>query len=349
MNMAELSNLRSCLNYGNKLWVYLCSILFLVVGWLSISMANLRFTRLAIMILAISAVQVTHSYSAPIRVLYVDSANEGFYDPVLGASRRAAFEYAAAMWVDVLSGDVPIEIEVSMDPMGGSGTAAVLGSAGPSVIVKDTQGIPLSNVWYTIALANQFAGLDLSSSPDLRTRFNSDIDGDIVLGDRRWYYGIDRNPGNDFDFVSVVMHEICHGLGFLSLIRGGTGEWLNDIPDVYGLKLLHEGVGMLVDLTDAQRLTALTSDSLFWTGQRVVAMHGAIAQVYAPGSYRSGSSISHWDRSHTPNELMEPYYMGPNHSSGLALFALQDMGWGMVGNGDELSPPLDVEIEFESQ
>ena len=30
-----------------------------------------------------------------------------------------------------------------------------------------------------------------------------------------WYFGLDGRPGEDqFDFVSVVLHEIGHGLGF---------------------------------------------------------------------------------------------------------------------------------------
>ena len=35
-----------------------------------------------------------------------------------------------------------------------------------------------------------------------------------------WYFGLDGQPGEDqFDFVSVVLHEVGHGLGFHDSFR----------------------------------------------------------------------------------------------------------------------------------
>ena len=63
-----------------------------------------------------------------------DGVNEGFNDPTLGASRKAAFEYALGLWSAVL-GDAYVGEQVVVDavfnPLGGTGTLATLGSAGP--------------------------------------------------------------------------------------------------------------------------------------------------------------------------------------------------------------------------
>src|SRR5439155_10246113 len=79
-----------------------------------------------------------------------------------------------------------------------------------------------------------------------------------------------------------------------------------------------------------QRKSASTSGNVFWDGANVVAAHGGNAKIYAPSSWKPGSSISHWDTSLTPNELHEPFYTGPNHNPGLTVAAFADEGWSVV-------------------
>ena len=66
-------------------------------------------------------------------------------------------------------------------------------------------------VWVTRALADKRVGSDLDvGEPDIITSFNSNA----AVG---WYFGTDGNtPPSQQDFVSVVLHEIGHGLGFTS-------------------------------------------------------------------------------------------------------------------------------------
>jgi hypothetical protein len=50
-------------------------------------------------------------------------------------------------------------------------------------------------------------------------------------------------------------------------------------------------------------------------------------KIYAPNPYESGSSISHWDPSNTPNLLMEPAYFGAHHDIDITGAAFKDEGW----------------------
>src|SRR6185436_2669765 len=84
---------------------------------------------------------------------------------------------------------------------------------------------------------------------------------------------------------------------------------------------------------------AITSGQLFWNGPAVVGANGAFAKVYAPNPYEGGSSVSHWDTSFVPDQLLEPFYTGPNHNPGLTTLALVDMGWGLAGGGSPTATP----------
>jgi hypothetical protein len=281
----------------------------------------------ALALFSVSALSATPAQAAQIIVQYSDGASEGFNDPTLGVKRRAAFEFAANIWATTLAAG-EIVVDAAMDPLGGSGSSAVLGQAGAALVARDFEGAPLAGTWYPIALANQLAGTDLApGTADIIATFNSDVDNATVLGSIDWCYGTDGNAGSDIDFVAVVLHELGHGLGFFDMIDETTGEWYSGFPDVYGLNLIRPEVGQFSAMSDAERLDAIDSGDVFWNGANVVATKGSAARIYAPSSYVAGSSISHWDTSLTPDELMEPFYTGPNHDAGLAIDALRDIGW----------------------
>src|SRR5690554_4830354 len=115
-----------------------------------------------------------------------------------------AFQAAVDIWSYSISSSVTIRVSASWEPL----DEGVLGAAGPYEIFG---GFPnaLNNDYYAGALADQIAGTDLSPGEvDIIAMFNSDFD---------WYYGLDGAPTNNaFDLVSVVLHELGHGLGFVS-------------------------------------------------------------------------------------------------------------------------------------
>ena len=70
-----------------------------------------------------------------------------------------------------------------------------------------------------------------------------------------WYFGLDGNPtGADPDFVTTVLHELAHGLGFSTLINLQTGGRLMDVNDVYILHLRDDQTGkQFPEMTNEER------------------------------------------------------------------------------------------------
>ncbi|MDT7857529.1 hypothetical protein RQM47_12830 [Rubrivirga sp. S365] len=261
---------------------------------------------------------------------------------------QAAFQAAVDVWAEHVASPVPIRIDARFESLG----ANVLGSAGPQ-IVPDPPGAPARNTFYPTALANALAGRDLlPGASDIEATFNSDFD--------RFSFALDGAvPAGQYDFVTVVLHELGHGLGFLSSGRvddgsgdaecgagtAGVGCWgypaaLADLPLVFdrsvedraGRPFLDPGVYP----NPSRALGALLqSGDLYVAAPTVVAVHGGTRpEVWAPEPAQVGSSFSHWDEvafgAGTPNALMTPRigtgetYRDPG-SITCAFF--QDMGW----------------------
>jgi cysteine-rich repeat protein len=300
--------------------------------------------------------------SAVIVVTPADGAGEGFNDPTpvapvggnpgttRGQQRLNAFEYAADIWAATVASDVTIVVEAAFDPLLCGASFAVLGQAGPVSAFRDFAGAPLANTWYPVALANRFAGVDLDPGvPDIGATFNSTFGAGCAFP-VGFYYGLDANPGGDTDFVSVVLHELGHGLGFLTFVDRNPnsptfGGKFNGRDDTYMVHLEDHSSGLgWPAMTDAQRATSMTDTAdLHWVGPTVVAAGGFLSagrhasghvQMYAPNPIEGGSSISHWDTALTPNQLMEPSYTGPIHDPSLSAALMADLGWGLIACGD---------------
>ncbi len=282
------------------------------------------------------SITVTSGTSIAFVVHYTDSAGEGFFDPQLGVQRRSAFEYALGIWSGLLSkayeGET-VTVDAAMDPLAGGATWAVLGQAGPKNLRWNFGGNGLPNTVYGDALANHLAGRDLSPGvAEISAQFNSNVDNQTVLGSTDWYYGTDGNPSGDIDFVSVLLHEVGHGLNFFDLIDDGTGGWaVAGYPGAYD-RFLERGDGTdLTGMTNAGRKSAIVSNDLYWNGSDGMSGNGGTRPtMYAPNPYEGGSSVAHTDETVHKYDLMSPMYSGPDHTPGpVDLGILADMGWNL--------------------
>lgn len=307
-----------------------------------------------------------------------DPPGFGFNDPTpysgdatnpaatLGEARLRALEAAAAIWANQLDSPVEIEIAARFESLGGSPNGAVLGRGGPEEVYRDFAGAPLPGTWYPSALANKLAGMDLDggTAPDIVVFFNAEVDGDHVLGSSRFDYGLDSKPSpGDLSFLEVALHEIGHGLGFVSHLDMTTGEKLLGYDDIY--MRWAERVGAtppdLPSMTDAQRLDALRSGSeLRWVGPAVTAASGSLTagvdpqgrvELYAPSTISPLSTLHHFATAVEPDELMEPFWRQTVDLC-LTLALFEDLGWGpapsCVTPQDPNPPGLIFEDGFES-
>ena len=272
------------------------------------------------------------------------------------AEARAAFQAAVDVWADHVASTVPIRIDASFEDLG----SGVLGAAGPNIF-PDPPGAPFRNTYYAFALADALAGTDLGlGSPDIVATFNSEFD--------RFSFTTDGPPpAGRFDFTTVVLHELGHGLGFIGSgsvddgaegdgnrqeCRGTAGEgcWgyyqtttgtvSTGLPLIFD-RFIEDRVGD--DFLDRRIYpnpsrslgTLLQSQDLFVAAPTVVAVNrGERAEVWAPAAFEGGSSFSHWDEvlftRGTSAALMTPR-IAPGEAyrdpGSITCAFFQDMGW----------------------
>lgn len=304
---------------------------------------------------------------ANIVIVNNDSAGEGFNDATsvsavggnpataLGQQRLNVFQRAADILNNTFDIAVTVRVGSSFDPLTCSSGSAVLGQAGPAAFDYNFSTRTIT----PHALYNQQVGYDADTGTvEINAQFNSSIDNnDNCLFNTNWYYGYDAPSGNDNSLLSVVLHEILHGMGFLSTLQsdGNSGGGWSTLEgfvegfDPYTYKLKDASTGqMLTDQAAGTRSNVMRSGTnLVWSGTEANAESGNYSsginsgevQMYAPGSYKPGSSVSHFDTAMTPNELMEPQYTEFLDSAGLAEQLLVDIGWSYNAANAPNSPP----------
>jgi hypothetical protein len=274
-------------------------------------------------------------------VSYADTAGEGFNDPTLGSQRQAAFEFAMGIWASVLQGPATIKVSATMSPRGGGKTFALLASGSPASYYIDFAGAPFPATWYPKSLVQVIRGSDPDTSyADIMIDFNGDVDTPQVLGNISFYYGTDGQAGNNVDFVTVAVHEMGHGLGFLSSIDS-LGYYGSGIDPPYPYPFDHyvgDADGNIL-FTSPASWQKVINNNVFWTGPFAKYAYDFTfntaqgVPLFAPTPYQPGSSISHLDEatfSFGTWDLMTPLNSLTTHSPDpIVLGILQQMGYSL--------------------
>ena len=196
---------------------------------------------------------------------------------------------AIDVWAANFESSVPIYIEATW---GRSSSYSVLGSARPGSYFANFKGAPDASLWYPSALANALAGKDLDgNNPEMIITVNSLAN---------WYRGGGSGPSkSEYDLQSVILHEMAHGLGFLSTDSYDTffGYGSIDQPTAYDAYVQTGDGRRLSDLpSPSLELGEALTSKLVWSGPLGVAANGGVKPIlYTPKKYEDGSSVSHLD------------------------------------------------------
>ena len=191
----------------------------------------------------------------------------------IGAQRLRVYQYAMALWGNVLGTNSPVLIRASFPALSCTASSATLGSAGAMWVAND--GVR----YYHGSLTNALVGFDLNPGlPEIQARFNPNLGAPNCLAGSGWYLGLDgKTPAGKINFLNVVMHEIGHGLGVAGFIDKTTGAIPNlgsgALPDVYTALAYSNITGKpFIDptMTNTDRATAMkTVGATVWTGPNV--------------------------------------------------------------------------------
>ena len=325
---------------------------------------SIFFVLVALSLVAASSA----SGQATIIITNGDQSGVGFNDPTpvspvggnngttLGQQRLNAFQFAANIWGATLNSTQTITVSANWEGMPCTSTKGTLGAAGPTSVARDFANAPFTGTWYPVALANTLRGSDLNpSSPEITATFNLNVGTSGCIQNAHWYLGLDNNHGfTGIDLVSVLLHELGHGLGFLTFTDESTGEFFSTastpagVPSVFDRFLRDNTTGKLwSEMNNTERVaSAINNGNLVWTGSQVtnsvpgLLVSGADSsnrvRMYAPSQVDPGSSVSHYDTVALPNLLMEPNISGDlTHNvsppSDLTLPLLKDIGWTASG------------------
>ncbi len=255
----------------------------------------------------------------------------GFDDPTAGDERQATVNSVLQYINSEIQANGTVDLEFTNSQNDASG---FLGAAGPFYNVGPN------------GFANGFVfdhantGVDPNPTvPDAQVTFDFGYN---------WNSGIGAPAGDEFDIYSVLLHELTHAMGFLSLVSAaGTSAINGGNPGVFSVYDSHLTLG------DGTPLFApggqfsgssddLISDDVFFDGAAARAANGGQPlPIFSPGGFQQGSSISHFDP-------LLPGVMNPSIAPGQSkrvwtaadLGVLVDIGWLQASTAPEPSSLL---------
>lgn len=245
----------------------------------------------------------------------------GFDDPLCGAERRATVQAVLEYVSDVLNKNGGCQIDFRVSQTDGTGALA---SGGPFFFIGQPYEKPLS-------MKHILTGVDPSG-------FVPDIEITVDFG-WPWHCGTEPNPGNAYDLYSVLLHELTHGLGLISLAEAdGTSAFAPDVVFSPWDNLLFTGNGSkLWDWAGALLVGtgAFTGaeGGLFFRGSDCAIAYGGFPGIHAPPVFAPGSSIGHW-AADTPGSPVMLHSIGTGIMrrtyAPFEIEALSDVGYAIV-------------------
>ncbi len=245
---------------------------------------------------------------------------------------KEAFEYAVAVWERYITTEVPINIRAEWKPIDRN----VLALTRPGAFYENFKGALVEDTYYPVALAEKLAGKDLNPGyPDIICTFNQKYP---------WHFGTDgQTPSTKYDFVSAVLHELTHGLGFSGFLEdmenNGYFNSENNDPSIYDYYIYNHLNQQIADESlfsspSYELHQQLTSGNLkAYSPEACGNESSALGNLYSPDVWKDGASIYHLNKtgSSGENRLMNyslakgAAYHRPEEAT---LKILSEIGWG---------------------
>ena len=222
---------------------------------------------------------------------------------------RTEVQSALDTWAANFKSSVDISVTATW---GRNANGDVLGSARPGSYFAGFVGAPDSTLWYPSALANALAGKDLD-------RDNAEIIIQVNSTANWNQRGDDKPNATEYDLESVILHEVAHGLGFLSVdvYDKFFGYGSIDQPTPFDAYIQTPDGRRLADMpTPSLELGKTLTAPLHWIGDNGKRANGGEKiKMYTPAIYEPGSSVSHLDEA-TFSKSGDNAVMTPNLDAG---------------------------------
>jgi len=247
---------------------------------------------------------------------------------------RQCIDYTCSIWQQIISSPVDITIYFSKY----NAADGLLAQGSPGGWYENFGSVDpryFGNIGYPSALANKLNGSAVSGAT---------YDINVAINDNYLYctnlYGGDAS--NQYDLVTALLHEIGHGLGFVSgtAIDPSSGHITYSLPvsilpsgdpAVYD-NFVRLSSGDLLSFPDESTFLdgAYTLGDAYWTGVSGYGMH-----LYNPPAFENGSSLSHTDGAYYFfKDLMcesQPLQLAIHNLSSGDMGMMDDIGWNCTG------------------
>ncbi|MBI1320123.1 MAG: PKD domain-containing protein [Candidatus Hydrogenedens sp.] len=274
------------------------------------------------------------------RIFYSDANGTGFFAPNnVGELRQIRYEEALAYVARVLnvSGTLDVLVDASLNQNNG-----ILAFGG--TLFSSTPGYQNGTAFTRIQNGTKPA----AGRPEIFLQVNFGSTYNITSG----------APSNsELDFQSVLMHEVLHAMGFLSLANSsGASDAGAGAYSVYdSLMFRQTGNVQMFPLSMGTPTFGgvagdLVSNDLIYSGAQATAEFGGNPPLFSPANFLSGSSLSHWRTGSIPNggAVMEHAFAAGEIIRQFPRFeaaALRDLGWNNVNlNNLQRGPTADFII-----
>ena len=245
--------------------------------------------------------------------------NVGFDDPALGGTRQATFMSVFSYINTVVYEAGTVDLLVNTSQTDGGGSLASCVPYFPSSPAGFANGYVFD---HATGVGPWGSGVDATATFDFGYTWNADL-------------GVPTS--SEYDLFSISLHEVTHALGFLSRVQHTGLDAAGHDPGVFTVynSFLEMGDGR--DLFgpggDFRGTPAdLTSNDVWFNGlQARAANGGSRVQVYAPASWRPGSSIGHiqGNSSYVMQYLIGSGTMRRSYTAA-EIGILGDIGWTLV-------------------